>query len=85
MKHYFCFSFATGPFFLDKWFLSAKQDKSLLRKQVSYRDHSHITKKEDSRTTRKTKQHLRCKISGFHGGDYEECRLLGYKNQVRTW
>jgi hypothetical protein len=24
-----------------------------------------------------------CKISGFHGGDYEECRL-GYKNPVRT-
>jgi hypothetical protein len=21
---------------------------------------------------------------GFHGGDYEECRLLGYKNPVRT-
>jgi hypothetical protein len=25
-----------------------------------------------------------CKIWGFHGGDYEECRLLGYKNPVRT-
>jgi hypothetical protein len=25
-----------------------------------------------------------CKISGFHGGDYEEWRLLGYKNPVRT-
>jgi hypothetical protein len=25
-----------------------------------------------------------CKISGFRGGDYEECRLPGYKNQVRT-
>jgi hypothetical protein len=25
-----------------------------------------------------------CKISGFHGGDYEECRLLGYKTPVRT-
>jgi hypothetical protein len=25
-----------------------------------------------------------CKISGFHCGDYEECRLLGYKNPVRT-
>jgi hypothetical protein len=24
-----------------------------------------------------------CKIEGFHG-DYEECRLLGYKNPVRT-
>jgi hypothetical protein len=23
-------------------------------------------------------------IWGFHGGDYEECRLLGYKNPVRT-
>jgi hypothetical protein len=25
-----------------------------------------------------------CKIIGFHGGDYEECRLLGYTNPVRT-
>jgi hypothetical protein len=25
-----------------------------------------------------------CKIWGFHGGDYEECRLLGYRNPVRT-
>jgi hypothetical protein len=25
-----------------------------------------------------------CKISGFHGGDYEECRHLGYKTPVRT-
>jgi hypothetical protein len=24
------------------------------------------------------------KIWGFHGNDYEECRLLGYKNPVRT-
>jgi hypothetical protein len=25
-----------------------------------------------------------CKIGGFHGSDYEECRLLGYKTLVRT-
>jgi hypothetical protein len=25
-----------------------------------------------------------CKIWRFHGGDYEQCRLLGYKNPVRT-
>jgi hypothetical protein len=25
-----------------------------------------------------------CKIWGFHGSYYEECRLLGYKNPVRT-
>jgi hypothetical protein len=25
-----------------------------------------------------------CKISSFHGGENEECRLLGYKNPVRT-
>jgi hypothetical protein len=25
-----------------------------------------------------------CKICGFHGGNYEECRLLGYKIPVRT-
>jgi hypothetical protein len=24
------------------------------------------------------------KISGFHGGDYEECLLLEYKTPVRT-
>jgi hypothetical protein len=24
------------------------------------------------------------KIWGFHGGDYEDCRLLGYKTPVRT-
>jgi hypothetical protein len=23
-------------------------------------------------------------IRGFHGGNYEECRLLGYKNPVHT-
>jgi hypothetical protein len=27
---------------------------------------------------------IQCKVWGFHGGDYEECRLLGYKNPVRT-
>jgi hypothetical protein len=25
-----------------------------------------------------------CKIWGSHGSDYEECRLLGYKNPVPT-
>jgi hypothetical protein len=25
-----------------------------------------------------------CKIWNFHSGDYEECRLLGFKNPVRT-
>jgi hypothetical protein len=25
-----------------------------------------------------------CKIWGFHGDDYEECRLLGYKYPIRT-
>jgi hypothetical protein len=25
-----------------------------------------------------------CKIRGFDGGDYNECRLLGYKTPVRT-
>jgi hypothetical protein len=25
-----------------------------------------------------------CKILGFHGGVYEECLLLGYKNPFRT-
>jgi hypothetical protein len=25
-----------------------------------------------------------CKFWGFHGSDYKECRLLGYKNPVRT-
>jgi hypothetical protein len=30
------------------------------------------------------KRELVCKIWGCHGGDYEECRLLGYKTPVRT-
>jgi hypothetical protein len=30
------------------------------------------------------KLHKKGKIWGFYGGDYEECRLLGYKNPVRT-
>jgi hypothetical protein len=29
-------------------------------------------------------QIMECKIWDFHGGHYEECRLLGYKNPVRT-
>jgi hypothetical protein len=31
-----------------------------------------------------TEQLTTCKIWGLHGGNYEECRLLGYKNLVRT-
>jgi hypothetical protein len=27
---------------------------------------------------------MTCKIWEFYGGDYEECRLLAYKNPVRT-
>jgi hypothetical protein len=27
---------------------------------------------------------VKCKIWGFHSGEYEECRLLGYKNPVLT-
>jgi hypothetical protein len=29
-------------------------------------------------------QFMLSKIGGFHGSDYEECRLLGYKNPVHT-
>jgi hypothetical protein len=29
-------------------------------------------------------QLMQCMIWGFHGSDYEECRLLGYKTPVRT-
>jgi hypothetical protein len=25
-----------------------------------------------------------CTILGFHYGDYDECRLLGYKTPIRT-
>jgi hypothetical protein len=35
-------------------------------------------------STSETSQLMLCKILGFHGGDYEECRLLGYKNPVPT-
>jgi hypothetical protein len=33
---------------------------------------------------RKQACHGVCKIGGFHGGDYEEWRLLGYRIPVRT-
>jgi hypothetical protein len=33
---------------------------------------------------RRTRTCALCKLWGFHGGDYEECRLLGYKTPVRT-
>jgi hypothetical protein len=33
---------------------------------------------------RSSSKYSPCKIWGLHGGDYEECRLLGYKNPVRT-
>jgi hypothetical protein len=36
---------------------------------VSHRKH-YVSATEPSRL-------MLCKISGFHGGDYEECRLLG--------
>jgi hypothetical protein len=38
---------------------------------------THITSPLQSRS-------MLCKILGFHGGYYEECRLLGCKNPVRT-
>jgi hypothetical protein len=31
-----------------------------------------------------TNEYSKCKIWRYHGGHYEECRLLGYKNPVRT-
>jgi hypothetical protein len=31
----------------------------------------------------KTSQLMLCMISRFHGGDYEECHFLRYKNSVR--
>jgi hypothetical protein len=34
-------------------------------------------------TTEPSRLTLR-KIWGYHGGDYEEYRLLGYKNSIRT-
>jgi hypothetical protein len=38
----------------------------------------HITSPLDS------SQLMLCKICGFHGSDYEEYRLLAYKDPVRT-
>jgi hypothetical protein len=35
-------------------------------------------------SARETSRLRLCKICVFHGSDYEECRLLGYKNPVRT-
>jgi hypothetical protein len=34
--------------------------------------------------TERYKHRRICKILSFHGSDYEECRLLGYENPVRT-
>jgi hypothetical protein len=31
-----------------------------------------------------SRQSHSCNMSGSHGGDYQECRLLGYENPVRT-
>jgi hypothetical protein len=50
--------------------------ETLLGVRTSQETH-HLSTKEHSRL-------LLCKICGFHGGDYEECRLLGYNNRVRT-
>jgi hypothetical protein len=33
-------------------------------------------------TATESRQLILCKISGFHGSGYEECRLLRYKNPV---
>jgi hypothetical protein len=35
-------------------------------------------------SARESSQLMLCKILLFHGGDYEEWRLLGYKNPVHT-
>jgi hypothetical protein len=35
-------------------------------------------------STTEPKLLMLCTIRGFHGDDYEECGLLGYKNMVRT-
>jgi hypothetical protein len=45
--------------------------------------HFVLHKKYYVSTTESSKLML-CKFWGFHGGDYEECRLLGYKKSVRT-
>jgi hypothetical protein len=50
---------------------------------------SGLVRCDNIQTPRSVLMHCRnllqgCKIWGFHGGDYEECCLLGYKNPVRT-
>jgi hypothetical protein len=35
-------------------------------------------------SARESSRIMLCKIWGFHGSDYEECRLLGYKKPVPT-
>jgi hypothetical protein len=44
---------------------------------VLHRRQHYVSATESSRL-------MLCTIWGFHGGNYEECRLLGYKNPVRT-
>jgi hypothetical protein len=36
------------------------------------------------KSAKKPSRLMLCKTLGFRGGDYEECRLLGYKNSVCT-
>jgi hypothetical protein len=43
----------------------------------------HAGKVEDCPLDNVNTDLITCKVC-FHGGDYEQCRLLGYKNPVRT-
>jgi hypothetical protein len=43
-----------------------------------------ILKRRHYFSTTESSRLMLCKIWGFSGGDFEECRLLGYKTRVRT-
>jgi hypothetical protein len=44
---------------------------------ILHRKHYYVSAKESSRL-------MICKTLSFHGGDYEECLLLGHENPVYT-
>jgi hypothetical protein len=52
------------------------EDTSLYINRVRTSQETHYV------TATETNRLMLCKISGFHGGDYEKCRLVEYKNPV---
>jgi hypothetical protein len=63
----------------------AKQIYTYTHTHTRTRTHAHArTLARSHARARAQTVHNQCKIWGVHGNDYEGCRLLGYKNPVRT-